>query len=92
MRDRFPGRRRHVKQPLARYGDYAWIFPFGVHPDPEAPIEVFRNGLTQWMGQECEIITVGHPRSATVAVFHSPSREGDVVQATYDAIPEVHRG
>ena len=44
------------------------------------------------MGQECEIITVGHPRSATVAVFHSPSREGDVVQATYDAIPEVHRG
>lgn len=92
LRDRFPGQRRHIKQPLTRWGDYTWIFPFGVQPDPQQPVEVYRNGIAQWMGQECEIVVVGKPRWVTVAVFNAPSREGDVVQATYDTLPNGQRG
>lgn len=85
---RFPGQRRHTKQPLTRWGDYTWLFPFGIQPDLKAPVEVYRNGIAQWMGQECEIVVVGSPRWVTVAVFGAPSKEGDVVQASYETDPD----
>jgi hypothetical protein len=92
LRDRFPGQRRHIRQPLVQWGNYTWLFPFGVQPDLREPVEVYRNGISQWMGQECEVLVVGKPRWVAVAVFHSPSREGDVVQATYDTLPEGQKG
>jgi hypothetical protein len=84
LRDRYPHARR-TKQPLAHHTSRIFLFPFGVRPSQKHPIEVFRNGLPQWMGEEVQVLRCG-PLYA--AVFAQETREGDVVQATYVAAPE----
>lgn len=60
-----------------------WLFPFGAGPDPGHPIQMFRNGLSMWMGEEVRIVSVGEARPILVAVLEVPTRDGDVIQATY---------
>jgi hypothetical protein len=44
---------------------------------------MFRNGLSMWMGEEVRIVSVGEARPILVAVLEVPTRDGDVIQATY---------
>jgi hypothetical protein len=76
---------------MTRYSDHVWLFPFGAAPDVRQPVQVFRNGLPQWMGEEVRLVRVGTKRPTTVAVLEPPTREGDVVQASYAVFPEVGR-
>lgn len=73
------------------YGAAVWLFPFGAAPDLTSPVEVFRNGLMQWMGGEAKLVRVGSKKPLTVVVFDPPTHEGDVVQASYVAMPEEGR-
>ena len=86
LRDRHP-RARKTKQPLSRYSSRTWLFPFGVRPSPSQPVEIFRNGMAQWMDKEVKLYQIGRMRPITVAVFLHEIREDDVVQATYTAVP-----
>jgi hypothetical protein len=76
---------------MTRYSDHVWLFPFGAAPDLRRPVEVFRNGLSQWMGHEVHLVRVGARRPTTVAVLEIAAREGDVMQATYAVCSEVGR-
>jgi hypothetical protein len=76
---------------MTRYTDSVWLFPFGAAPDLRRPVQVFRNGVSQWMGHEVLLVKVGTVRPITVAVLEPKTREGDVVQATYEVYPEVGR-
>lgn len=76
---------------MTRYTDSVWLFPFGAAPDVRQAVQVFRNGLPQWMGHEVHLVRVGTVRPLTVAVLEPPAREGDVVQASYVVFPEVGR-
>lgn len=89
LRDRY-GRPRRVRQGLTRFSDRVWMFPFGVRPDEGQPVQVFVNGVGQYMGEEVEIVRVGERSRATVAVTYRVLRDGDVVQATYVAVPETN--
>jgi hypothetical protein len=86
LRDRH-ARARRTKQPLSRYTSRIWLFPFGIHPSSRHPVEVFRNGMVQWMDNEVKLFQIGRARVITVAVFLHETREGDRVQATYVAVP-----
>jgi hypothetical protein len=86
LRDKYEGARR-TKQPLERYSSRTWLFPFGVHPSPTRPVEVFRNGLAQWMDHEVKLFRVGLKHPITVVVFLQDTQENDRVQATYIAVP-----
>jgi len=83
LRDRFDKARR-VKQILAPFTSRVWLFPFGVQPSPDHAVEVFRNGMSQYMGEECRVSKAG---SISVVVFAEPLHEGDRVQASYIAVP-----
>jgi hypothetical protein len=85
LRDRYETARR-IKQPLEMYTSRIWLFPFGVHPSSRHPVQVFRNGLAQWMNHEVKLFKVGSRRPLTVAVFQRETRPGDRVQATYIAV------
>lgn len=86
LRDRYDKPRR-IKQPLSRYSSRVWLFPFGIHPSRKHPVEVFRNGLVQWMDHEIMLRPVGRKKPMTVVVFLQDTKEGDLVQATYIAVP-----
>lgn len=73
------------------YSSSVWLFPFGAAPDLQHPVQVFRNGIAQWMGEEAHVVRVGSVRPTTVLVLEPPGREGDVVQATYVTTAEVGR-
>ena len=90
LRDRFD-RPRHVQQELQRYTDRIYLFPFGVHPHPKEPVQVFRNGLGIWMGEEAELLKVGIVRPVTVCVIDPPVSTTERISATYVARPEVGR-
>jgi len=49
-------------------------------------VQVFRNGLAQWMDHEVKLFKVGSRRPITVAVFQRETRPKDRVQATYIAV------
>ena len=86
LRDKYEGARR-TKLPLSKYTSRIWLFPFGTYPSPNHPVEVFRNGLVQWMDNEVKLFRVGKQRPITTVVFLQDTREGDIVQATYIALP-----
>jgi hypothetical protein len=90
LRDRYD-RPRRTKQPLQRYSDRIWLFPFGTHPDPGQDVTVFRNGLPCYMGHEAELVRVGRSQPISVVVFQIPTRELDKIQASYICIPQVVR-
>lgn len=72
-----------MRQELSRYTDAVWLFPFGAAPDLRAPVQVFRNGVAQWVGEEAQLVMVGARRPTAVVLLDPPAREGDVLQATY---------
>jgi len=86
LRDRHP-RARKTKQPLSKYSSRIWLFPFGVRPSSRHPVDIFRNGMAQWMDTEVKLYQIGVLRPLTVAVFLHETRDDDVVQATYTAVP-----
>lgn len=90
LRDRFDYPRR-VRRPLERYTDRIYLFPFGIHPDLSAPIQVFRNGLGIWMGEEAQVLKVGAIHPVSVCVLDHPAGTREQIQATYTAVPEVGR-
>lgn len=80
---------RRTKHGLHRYTSRIFFFPHGIHPVPNTPVEVFRNGLAVWMGKEAQLATIGGDNhSITVVVFSTELPEGDRVQATYTAGPK----
>lgn len=89
LRDRFDHPRR-VRQQLQRFTDRIFLFPFGIHPIPNT-VQVFWNGLAQWMGEEAQLVRVGRVHPVTVCVLRIPTKPKDMVQATYTARPEVGR-
>lgn len=86
LRDHYTGARR-TKQPLARHTSRIWLFPFGIHPNHHEPVQVWRNGMTQWMDHEVKLFRVGKLKPITVLVFEQPTREKDTVQASYVSVP-----
>jgi hypothetical protein len=90
LRDRFD-RPRRVQQELQRFTDRIYLFPFGVHPDSRAPIQIFRNGLGIWMGEEAALRRVGQVRPITVVVLDPPVGTSERISATYQAKPEIGR-
>lgn len=79
---------RRTRQALERFRPYVWLFPRGVFPKPDVPVQVFRNGIGVWMGEEAIVFRVGHGRSQVWGVLLDvPTREDDVIQATYWAAP-----
>lgn len=67
------------------------MFPFGLHPNTRAPVQVFINGIGVWMGNEAELVRVGMKHPVTVVVLDRELRDTEVVQATYQAVPEIGR-
>lgn len=90
LRDRFDQIRR-VRQELSRYSPRIYLFPFGIHPDPRSPVQVFVNGLGVWMGNEAVLVQVGIKEPLTVVVLDRKLNEREVVQATYHAAPRIGR-
>ena len=90
LRDRYPNRRK-VRQIMSRYTDAIWLFPFGAAPDLRHPVQVFHNGMSVLMDDEATLVRVGSKHPLVVVVLEPPGREGDAVQATYHAKPEVGR-
>jgi len=90
LRDQFD-RPRHVQQELQRYSDRIYLFPFGVHPDPRAPVQIFRNGLGIWMDEEAKLIRVGRVHPVTVCVLDPPISISERISASYQSIPVVGR-
>jgi hypothetical protein len=88
LRDRFD-RPRRVRQQLQRYSSRLYLFPFGVAPMEKAPVQVFRNGLAVWMGEEAKVVCVGNSPRAWAVVVDPPCREGTMVQAEYVVVPDV---
>jgi len=86
LRDKYENPRR-TKLPLSKYTSRIWLFPFGTHPSSAHPVEVFRNGMVQWMDNEVRLIQVGRQHPVTVVVFLQETRDQDRVQATYVALP-----
>ena len=86
LRDKYAGARR-TKLPLSKYTSRTWLFPFGTHPSPTHPVEVFRNGMAQWMDHEVKLFRVGKQYPITVVVFLQETKDQDLVQATYIAVP-----
>ena len=86
LRDKYEGARR-TKLPLSKYTSRTWLFPFGTHPSPRHTVEIFRNGLVQWMDKEVKLLRIGQRHPITVVVFLQETREQDRVQATYVALP-----
>jgi hypothetical protein len=87
LRDRY-ARPREVRQPLLRFTDRVWLFPFGVTPDIRQPVQVYVNGLLAWMGREVELVRVGRVHPVVVAVMGRPLHLGDVVAAVYVVVPQ----
>jgi hypothetical protein len=90
LRDRFD-HPRHVQQELQRFTNRIYLFPFGVHPDRAAPVQVFRNGLGIWMGEEAQLVRVGKVHPVTVVVLDPPVSTGERISATYQSKPQVGR-
>lgn len=90
LRNQFEGARL-TKQPLTKYTSRIWLFPLGTHPSLKHPVEVFRNGMTQWMDHELKLIRVGKTKPIIVVVFLQETKEGDLIQATYMALPSKNR-
>lgn len=86
LRDHYPEPRR-TKQPLTRYTSRIWLFPFGIHPSHHEPLQVWRNGMSQWIEVEVKLFRVGKLKPITVLVFEQPTHETDRVQASYTAVP-----
>lgn len=86
IKDWFEGARR-TKHQLHRYTSRIWFFPHGVHPMPGTPVQVYRNGMAVWMGNEAQLFKVGRTNSITVVVFSHELADGDRVQASYTAGP-----
>lgn len=78
LRDTDPPRGR-VREQLSRFTPHVWVFPFGLHPDPAVPIEVYRNGVLQMIGGDCRIVRVGTRRQLSAVVFDDPLPSRDVV-------------
>lgn len=85
LRVRFKDPRR-LRQALTRYTDTVWLFPFGAEPSLDHPIQVFRNGIAVWMGDEAKVHIIGKKHPTPVLILNPPTRDGDVIQATYVAI------
>ena len=86
LRDKYEGARR-TKLPLTKYTSRTWLFPFGTHPSPDHAVEVFRNGMIQWMDNEVKLFRVGQLHPITVVVFLQETKDQDLVQASYLAMP-----
>lgn len=86
LRDWYPQARR-TRQPLERYTSRIWLFPFGVRPSSESPVQIWRNGLVQHLDHEVKLLQVGRTHLLTIVVFQHPTRDGDIVQADYLAVP-----
>lgn len=86
LRNRF-AQPRDVRQPLHRFTDRVWMFPFGIAPDPRQVIQVFVNGFLAHEGMEFRVVRVGDRRPLYVVVMGRPLREDEVVQAFYRAVP-----
>lgn len=79
---------QRTRQALERHSPHLWLFPRGIFPKPEVPVQVFRNGLGLWMGEEARIFRAGSGRRQVWGVLlDTPTREEDVIQATYWAAP-----
>jgi len=78
LRNTDPPRGR-VREQLSHFTPHVWIFPFDLHPDPSAPIEVYRNGILQMIGGDCRIVRVGTRRKLSAVVFDDPLPSKDVV-------------
>ena len=78
---------RRTKVMLSKYTSRIWFFPFGARPNLKHPIEVFYNGMAQWMNHEVKLVRVGQKKPITVVVFLQETKEGDLVQATYMILP-----
>jgi len=90
LRDRFDQPRR-VRQELSRYSPRIYLFPFGLHPNPTYPVQVFVNGIGVWMEHEAVLARIGTRHPLTVVVLDRPLGISEVVQATYQAVPEIGR-
>lgn len=86
LRNRFDAP-RDVRQPLHRFTDRVWFFPFGVAPDPRQLVQVFVNGFLAHEGLEFRMVRVGDTRPLYVVVMDRPLRHDEVVQAFYRAVP-----
>lgn len=86
LRNRFDAA-REVRQPLHRFTDRVWFFPFGIAPDPRHVVQVFVNGFMIHEGMEFRMVRVGNAHPLYVVVMDRALRQDEVVQAFYRAVP-----
>lgn len=86
LRDRYDGARR-IRLELERFSSRIWLFPFGAQPSSQHNVQVFRNGMPQWMDHEVKLFRLRGRTTLTVAVFIHDVPEGDRIQASYITVP-----
>ena len=75
---------RRIRSTMSRYSPRIWMFPFGSHPTRDQSIDVFRNGIIQFVGYDCRVVHIGKRVSIPVLVFADALAEDEVVQTIYD--------
>jgi hypothetical protein len=76
-----------VREKLMRFTGHVYMFPPGLQPDEEQPVEIYLNGIgPQFLGEDVRLASVG-PKNLTVVVFDTFLSVEDTVSGRF-----VHLG